>query len=385
MRNLWHVRRVYRARKPPMIGVPPGLLRRPHTLLVLGFCAGLVSRAFAQSEADSEPQPFRVTFSTAAGCGSARAFEDEVLKRTDRLRLAESGETALGLSVELQPTTQGIEGRLTLRETDGHVSERAVPGGGCEEVLSAMALIAALTVDPLARPDREVPIASRRPVNESDTSKPVRPKRESPKRVVPTREPRKAETPEESVEPRAPEPANAKRGLGFGVGQRVTLQTAVMPGATLGLGVHAELVVTSPSLLAPRIRFSGIFSQSGDITAAEGRAQFDWITARLQACPVRFGFDQSWNIRPCAYFDAGRLRGEGFDIEPHHQKSVFWTAAGVELSGEVRLFGPLTLGAEAGLLLPFRRDRFRFDPDTDLHDVPAAGFSGGVGLGLFFF
>jgi hypothetical protein len=79
------------------------------------------------------------------------------------------------------------------------------------------------------------------------------------------------------------------------------------------------------------------------------------------------------------------LRGEGFDIEPHRQKSVFWTAAGVELSGEVRLFGPLTLGAEAGLLLPFRRDRFRFDPDTDLHEVPAAGFSGGVGLGLFFF
>lgn len=369
-----------------MIGVPPALLRLHHALLVWGCCAGLVSRAFAQTDVEEEPQPFRVTFSTAVACGGASAFEDEVLKRTERLRLAETGEAALGLSVELRPTTEGIAGRLTLRETDGHVSVREVPGRGCDEVLSAMALIAALTVDPLARPDREIPIASRqRHVKASNASKPAPPKREPPKRVMPRPAPPPAPPRQEPAEPSSPERANANGGLGFGVGQRVTVQTAVMPGATLGLGAHAELTVMGPSLLSPRIRLSGIFSQSGDISASEGRARFDWVTARLQGCPVRFGFGQSWNIRPCAYFDAGRLRGEGFVIEPRREKSVFWTAAGVELSGDVRLFGPLTLGAEAGLLLPFRRDRFLFDPDTDLHEVPAAGFSGGVGLGLFFF
>lgn len=349
--------------------------------MVLG-CAGLVSRGFAQPEAAAEAQPFRVTFSTAAGCGSANVFEDQVLKRTDRLRLADAGEAALVLNVELAPAAQGIQGRLTLRETDGHVSEREVPGGDCEEVLSAMALIAALTVDPLARPDREVPIASRqRHPKESEPPKPAPPKREPPRRVMPKREPAPAETAEQPAAP----PVSAKRGIGFGVGQRVTVQTGVMPGATFGLGAHADLVVRGPSLLSPRFRLSGIFSRSGDINADGGRATFDWLTARLEGCPVRFGFDSFWNIRPCVYLDAGRLRGEGFDIEPHRQKSVFWTAAGLELSGELRLFGPLALGAEAGLLLPFRRDRFYFDPDTDLHEVPAAGFSAAAGLGLLFF
>ena len=370
-----------------MIGVPPALLRIHLALSVLG-CAGLVTPAVAQAQAAAAPQPFRVTFTSAAGCGSATAFEDEVLKRTDRLRLADEGEAALGLRVELEPSARGIEGRLILREIDGHVMERQVPGGDCEEVLSAMALIAALTVDPLARPDREIPIASRqRPSKAAEAPKPAPPEREPPKRVIPKREPPRAESPEAPSERSSnatPNP-NAKPGLGFGVGQRVTLQTAVMPGATLGLGAHAELAVTGPSLLSPRVRLSGIFSQSGNIEADRGRATFDWITARLQGCPVRFGFDRTWNIRPCAYIDAGRLRGEGSEIEPNREKNVFWTAAGLELSGEVRLVGPLAVGAEAGILLPFRRDRFLFEPDTDLHEVPVAGFSGGVGLGLLFF
>ncbi len=352
--------------------------------MVLGG-AGLVSLAFAEPAA-AEPQPFRVTFSTAAGCGSAAAFEDEVLKRTDRLRLADSGEAALVLSVELAPSAEGIEGRLTLRENDGLVSVREVPGGDCEEVLSAMALIAALTVDPLARPDREIPLARRmRNRREPQSSPPPRPRRESPKRVIPRREPPKQKQEQERAEPSSAAPANAKPGLGFGVGQRVTVQTAVMPGATLGLGAHAELAVTGPSLWSPRLRLSGIFSQSGEIDAERGLAEFDWITARLQGCPVRFGFDRTWNIRPCAYLDAGRLHGAGSQIEPSDEKSVFWTAAGVEFSGELRVFGPLALGVEAGILLPFRRDRFLFEPDTELHEVPVAGFSGGVGLGLLFF
>ncbi|MDQ2646484.1 MAG: hypothetical protein M3020_21925 [Myxococcota bacterium] len=365
-----------------MIAVPPALLRIHQALLVLGG-AGLVSLSFAEPAA-SDPQPFRVTFSTAAGCGSAAAFEDEVLKRTDRLRLADSDEAALALNVELTRAAQGIEGRLTLRESDGHVTEREVPGGDCEEVLSAMALIAALTVDPLARPDREIPLARRqRNRRESQSPAPPRPTRQSPKRVIPKRElPKQGEEP---APPSPAEPANAEPGIGFGVGQRVTLQTAVMPGTTLGLGAHAELAVTGPSLWSPRVRLSGIFSRSGAIDAERGRAEFDWITARLQGCPVRLGFDRTWNIRPCAYLDAGRLHGVGSQIEPNDQKSVFWTAAGVELSGELRLFGPLALGAELGILLPFRRDRFLFEPDTELHEVPAAGFSGAVGLGLLFF
>jgi hypothetical protein len=50
--------------------------------------------------------------------------------------------------------------------------------------------------------------------------------------------------------------------------------------------------------------------------------------------------------------------------------------------------GPLALGAEVGVIVPFTRDKFYLDPEgpnRTFHEVAAVGFVGGVGAGLRFF
>ena len=319
------------------------------------------------------PQAFRVEFSSPT-CGTGEDFSEEVLKRTERLRPAEPGETALSFLIKLERTPDGARGQLAIREVDGTLSLRDVPGGDCSDVIAAMALIAALTVDPLARSDREVPIAARR--------------RRAPV-VAPAPVPAAARR-------RTPEPAVAAKAqprslpLALGVGARVNAHSAVMPAAAVGFGAFVQVSLSDEGPWAPMIRAGAIVARGTEFEArseasASGTAEFEWITGRVELCPVRLGSERALSLRPCLFVDAGRLRGSGVDVTPERQKAIFWTAAGPELAAEVRLVGPLRAGAEVGILLPFRRDRFFFVPDSTIHDIPWAGVFGGVGLGLHFF
>jgi hypothetical protein len=158
-----------------------------------------------------------------------------------------------------------------------------------------------------------------------------------------------------------------------------------MPRVTPGLAVHADATLVRRGWVSPRLRVGVVVARSGGVRSEFGTADFEWVTARLGVCPVRLGSERGASLRPCAFVDAGRLRGEGSDIEPHREKAVFWSAAGAELSAELKLVGPLRVAGELGILLPFRRDRFYFAPDDDVHRVAWAGVSAGVGMGLLFF
>jgi hypothetical protein len=327
---------------------------------LLVFLAPALVCAQSSLRGPEEPQAFRVEFSPNATCGDRDQFTEEILKRTERLRPAEPAERALTFLVNLAGASGGIRGQLAIREPDGNLSLRDVPGSDCAAVLSAMALIAALTVDPLARPDREVPAAARR-----------------------RRPPALVKVPPPEV---APPEQRRPRPFVYGVGARVNVHGAVMPGVALGVGAHFAVQSERGSLFSPLLRAGVVFARRTDIEKDLATADFEWLTARIELCPLRIGSERV-SLRPCAFVDAGRLKGSGEGIASQREQSVFWSASGAELSAEARLVGPLTLGAEVGVLLPFRRDRFYFagPPDETVHRVPRAGLSAGVGLGLLFF
>jgi hypothetical protein len=341
---------------------------------LLSLCCAVPARAQSPLPGPEPAQAFRVEFSAAPGCGDREAFAEEVLKRTERLRPAEPGESALTFLVNISRTVEGARGQVAIREPDGNLSLRDVPGSDCPEVLSAMALIAALTVDPLARPDREVPVADRR--RRPSSPRPAL----APSRPVPRQPPA-------ATKPENPRP---RRSLGLGAGARVNAHGAVMPELALGLAAHIEVVSRRRGPLSPSLRVGAVFSRHGGFetelaNGANATAEFEWLTARVELCPVRLGSPAKVSLRPCAYFDAGRLKASGSDVSPERQKSVFWTAMGAELALEARLLGALSAAAEVGILLPFRRDRFFFVPERTAHEVSAAGLSAGLGLGLHFF
>jgi hypothetical protein len=305
----------------------------------------------ARSQMNAKPpDPFRVVWSSAAGCGDPRAFLHELEGRTTRLRQAQEGEHAITLIVETFRVVSGVRGQLTVRKLDGDLSVREVPGLNCQEVESAMALIAALMVDPLAGSAEGV-------------------------------------TPTEPSPPAAPEPVTTVQESDWSlrIEQRLTAHTAVAPGLTWGQA-FGVMLTGETSRLRPSVALSGHLARA-TTSKPQGSAELEWAAAQLALCPVGLGpgEQRSWDLRACGSFQVGRLRGAGFETVDPDTKAILWVAAGLELEGRYRVVGPLWLGLEGALNLPFSRERFYLEPTQTLHQVPAWGVSVGFGAGLRFF
>jgi hypothetical protein len=261
------------------------------------------------------------------------------------LRDAGQGEQAITLIAQTFRTANGVRGQLTFSRPDGELSVREVPGQNCREVESAMALIAAVTVDPLAA--------------SADRMKATPP--EAARAVAP---------------PHGPT-------WSLRLEQRLTARTAVAPGWAWGQGVgmtlNSEASRWRPSL--------GLSAQLAEATAEapHGSADFEWLAGQLTACPAGFGPRRQWDVRACGLLQAGRLRGQGFRTVSPAQKSIAWGSAGVEVQARWQVLEPLWLGLEGGLTWPFSRQSFYIAPQATLHRVPARAVHLGLGAGIRFF
>jgi hypothetical protein len=267
------------------------------------------------------------------------------------LREARVDEHAITLIVETFPAAAGVRGQLTVRKPDGDLSVREVPGLSCHEVESAMALIAALMVDPLAA-------ATEPPINAALRAPPA----SSPPDVA---------------------TALQKSAWSLRLEQRLTARTAIAPGLTWGQAVGVMLT-REASRFRPSLGLAAHIARS-TASAPQGRAELDWAAAQLTFCPLGVSPHERWDARACGAFQVGRLRGTGFETASAATKSIVWWSAALELQARYQVLGPLWLGLEGALLLPFSRERFYLQPEPTLHRVPAWGASFGLGAGLRFF
>jgi hypothetical protein len=304
-----------------------------------------VPAAHAQSAEDPTAEPFRLVWSSSAGCHDASAFLGELTDRTARLRKARTDEHAITLIVETFRSEGGVRGQLTVRKPDGDLTVREVPGVSCQEVEAAMALIAALMVDPLAGQARR-------------------------KRPEPVFLPELA--------PRAQPPAWSLRAE-----HRLMARTATTPNLAWGQALGAMLTYEAGTL-KPSI---GLAAEvvDGTATARHGSAELELIAARLAACPLGVQPGRALDLRLCATAELGRLRGNGFATAAPASKAILWSSAGVDLQAAYELLAPLWIGLEGGFTFPFTRERFYVDPNETLHRVPAWGLAFGAGIGLRFF
>jgi hypothetical protein len=320
------------------------------TALLLVWCHPSATRA---QEADASVESFRLVWSSSAACGSGRTFIKELESRTARLREAREGEHAITLIVETFRTAGGVRGQLTVRKPDGDLTVREVPGINCAEVESAMALIAALMVDPLAGSPQQArphPLPAQPAVAADSTRAPTLPR---------------ASDWSLRIEP------------------RLTVRTAVAPGWTWGEALGAMLT-RETSRFRPSVALS-VHDARATVTKRQGSAELEWTAAELQLCPFGARPGEAYELRACASFQLGRLRGVGFHTVRPAEKSILWTSAGLSLAGRYQVVGPLWIGLEGAFSFPFSRERFYLEPELTLHQVPAWGASFGLGVGLRFF
>lgn len=293
--------------------------------------------------ASARAQPLDVSYAAPAGCSSRNGFLLELARRTRAFRLVEATPGAELLIVEVADRAARVSGTLRLVAPSGAETVRAVSGASCDEVVSALALIAAVLIDPDA---------------------PARMARRAP-----------------PLPPQVP-PVTARSGwrLRPSLGAGAALSTAVAPRTALGPRLELGLEVERGGLRGPAITLA--LEHLGSVTqsTAAGNADFGTTLGRLALCPLRWPRSGPLVLAPCGGFELGALHAAGSETHDRRSHTLTWLAADALATVAYQPLSVLRLGLALGAVVPFEHNRFIFGPATPVFRVPAVGFAAQAGV-----
>lgn len=349
----------------------------------------LVALGFASSPAHSQAPAARASldYRQDADCPDSAAFRARITARTPVVFDAAANRS---LTVVVQSGTPS-RGRLRFA-ADGGAAVREVAGATCDEVVSALALIAAVALErgvliddgetPTATeplPAEPPPVAA--PVTPPATA-PVTPPAAAPAAVPPT------PGPQEDRDAAHGGTGGTGAPLRWAVGAQALLAGGVGPALAGGGRAFAEAsidVATRPALRASLAWLPGTDRGTELGTEREperGTVHFSLLAARLEACPVRLEL-RAFALSPCASFDAGRI---GVSVSEPESRTIgrVWLAPGALVRLGLSLTPVLALELEGGFIVPLDRYRFFFSPEPFVYKVPAISGSAGLGLAVRF-
>ncbi|HYQ00638.1 MAG TPA: hypothetical protein VER96_18295 [Polyangiaceae bacterium] len=317
------------------------------------WALGLTLVCFAlPAHAAKHGQAFRLEYWADGACPDAAEFARQIQTRAPGLRLAEGAEPALGFYAELAEHGGDATGRLTARSPDGREMVREVRGPTCTDVVTALALIAALAADPNQPWDDKAPPAPR-----------------------PTKHVLRHVPDEPAPEFLAP-PPDPKERWTFGIGAGVGFESAIAPNPGYGFSVSLDAEGYPGSAWRPLLSLSAIRAITSSPQISDGATTtFDWFTFRFALCPARWPEETPLFIRPCAFFDGGFLGGE---VDGKSETKT-WTAIGTFLRTEASFAEVLSFQLDGGLTVPLNRSSF-----SGVFTPPATGLLGRIGLSYRF-
>jgi len=385
-------------------------LRTGLLLVYAGLLTGVGGAGLVHAQSGTI-EPFRVSYAATDGCPQQDVFANQVLARTTRARLAGPGESARTFVVNVAPGATDYSGTLTVTQPGAEASVRRVSARTCDEVVEALGLVAALTIDPTARTEPAAELASPAPAPAvpaapsagAPASPPTAPQTglaatepplptPIPAPPVPPSPPPAAAQPTEEPEPPEPE-------LMLVLGAGLELKRGALPvfgdrWAPLPR-LFADFGSGRSELWSPRVGLS----LSGWTTRQDklqlGEAQLTWLAARLEGCPLNLTSSASAAVRLCAFVEAGPLIGSGYNrpdsslLHPEPTQTRGWAAAGVLVRLELQPVDGVQVRIEGGLAFTFRQYKFLFrDPpdgnDELIFEVPLIAPHLGIGVGLPF-
>ncbi len=320
--------------------------------------------SLARAQADGS---FHLDYEAPENCPAASAFAAKIEGHTPLARQATSEVASRRFRAVFDTSSPAARGRLEIVDFDGTPSVREVEGRDCNEVADALALIAAIVIDPNARPASpppQEPATRPRPITEVRMPQPI----PAPVLVAPR--------PRPPLEPES-EPLPLRLGLIFQAG---VVSERLVPKLGIALVYGVEALLDRDELFAPSVRASLYRIRSGEIATDFGKAKFEWTAGRLSACPILLTWE-SFGFRPCVIGDFGRVRAEGYETNQGAEESLFWAALGAAGRAETLLLDALLLEIEAGALFPLSNQRFFFEPSFEIYQIgPGVYALGGIGF-----
>ena len=337
---------------------PGGHLERLKRLRALVLCTalGLTAKQTRADEALGEAAampsiPVRVAFSSlGTKCNDPAEFLRLLRRHRSDVRQAGSSEAAILLEVRLDEQAGVTKGQVRLTSWDAVPALlQSVENAECNDVLSALALKAAMDPGLCPAPARPGP--------------------------APSAPPPKPETLSES-----------RQATVVDAGQRLAVISPLAASRMWGVGLHVTVVKTG-AFWAPAARLAAYVAQSGLIGEGLDFAKLDWFDARLAACPLLFDLGHSIEVRPCAALEAGRLSVTGKALPLTSTTHTLWLAGGAELALSWLASRTFSLGIEAATTFPFERPDFYFrraGEEPFAYRTPAAVLMVAAGVGWRF-
>ncbi|MEO8905703.1 MAG: hypothetical protein ABI488_24470 [Polyangiaceae bacterium] len=332
-----------------------------------------VSTAAAQAPAAQAPaaqapgQAFRLEYWAEGRCPDAIEFARQIQTRAPRLRPAVADEPALGFYAELVDRSGSATGRLTARTADGREVTREVRGTTCDDVVTALALIAALAADP----------------NQTAEAAPSAPAHSRPPHV------RRARHRDDDELP--PEPPPLPPRWSFGVGGGLSFDSSIAPSPGYGIGVEFDAEGPEGSPWRALFGLSAIRAAAASTQTRAGNASFTYLAFRGTACPLRWPEDTPLFMRPCLALDAGLLEGD-VSLSPYREdRSKSWFAVDAFARVEALVDEVVSLQLDGGVTAPLKRDSFDAGAGSEqavgaqsAFRAPATGVLGRIGLSYRF-
>jgi hypothetical protein len=340
--------------------------------------AVLAASAFTAAPARAEPAPLRIDYEAAGGCPGAAVFLEEVQWRTPLARVAGPEEAALPVKARIARRGRVSSGRLVLGEGRDAIT-REVESARCDEVVSALALITALAVDPHARtapkmppPPPALPLVPAPP----EESAPSEPARALPVEIVGD------PLPVIPLQGDAPPASGTRR---WAAGAHAVTAFAVAPRPLVGGGVFAERAFDDRG--SAWLRLAVELAATGSFDVGPGGAWFLRGVVRVEGCAFGQRAGSWFRLVPCLGVEGGAIEGTGVlrgSLVEVRQAAVPWFGAGV-LPRAAADLGAVVIEAQGGPVFPAVRRTFSFQtPHYVIYDVPPVTWTATLGVGVHF-
>ena len=339
-------------------------------LLPVLFAFGQIASGLSR-----EPTPVRIEFDAPNGCSSGDAFYEAVHGRTDRVRWALDGESAVQIRIKLFRAGTKIKGELRLSDQEGEKETRKVDGATCDEVVEALSLTVTLALDPsalLVARNSSSPATTEAGKNEGvAAATPPAPKPPAP-----------GESPGTPSKIRAAVSASPST-VRSEFGAQLLAASVISPGASFGGAISARFIIPS-SMLGQWSTGLTLLHVQNDLLNSANWGVFALTALALDLCPLRGSAGSQLDAELCAVAMGGLLYGSGVVAHPDSVSRNWWSlglrgAASVGLAGGLRL--ELSMGAHAPII---RREFITSLPVQHVGETPRIAVLGGLGLALRF-
>ncbi len=273
--------------------------------------------------------PVELRYTAPAECPGRSAVEAAIRERMPSVAFASGAPRVFAITITT--TLDGFSGTLVAAEG----SDKRLAAHSCDDLVSALALVTAIAIDPSAAIAPAPPPPAPHP---------------------------------------APPPPPAPSPWAYDAAVGATVDSGITPDALFALALDGR---------ARWHRYAGelgLLLGRDSTSQQDATATFTWLAARPSGCWL--ALEAPVEVAACGHVEVGLVRAGGGMIVNQRDLTRLWLAAGAHATARypltARIFGQLQLGAS----LPFVRDRYIFAPNVQIHETAAITGWLAIGVGM---